>query len=301
MTESTVFFGSGPVAARSLELLSLHTEIEAIITKPRLAHHHGSVPVLEYAEQHDIPTYTANTKSELDDLITDLQFKSRYAVLIDFGIIVSQRVIDAFEFGIINSHFSLLPELRGADPITHTILNGDGKTGVSLMLVDRGMDTGKLIASKTLHLDGAETTPTLTERLILLSDELLQAYIPRYIAGDVTARAQPHPDRATYSHKLTKSDGDIDWNQSAEVIERQIRAYTGWPQSRTRLGDLDAIITAAELTDATGTPGTFSVDGEHLIIYAAKGALSIERIKPSGKKEMPIRAFLTGYHSRLGV
>ncbi len=124
---------------------------------------------------------------------------------------MSQRVIDAFPLGIINSHFSLLPHLRGADPITWSIANGDEKTGVSLMLVDTGLDTGKLITSRSLALDGTETTPSLTDKLITLSDELLQEYIPRYLAGDVSPRAQPHPDRATYARKLTKDDGRIDW------------------------------------------------------------------------------------------
>src|SRR5690606_4373254 len=144
-TESCVFFGSGPVAARCLELLLEHTEVEAVITKPRPVGHRGKVPVLELAESRGLTVYTAADKSALDTLISENNLLSHYAILIDFGIIVSQAVIDSFPLGIINSHFSLLPQLRGADPITFSILEGHDKTGVSLMLVERGMDTGKLI------------------------------------------------------------------------------------------------------------------------------------------------------------
>src|SRR5690349_4191168 len=133
ISEPITFFGSGPVAAESLRLLAQSFTIEAVITKPRPAHHKGSVPVLELAEKLQIPVRTASTKSELDALFDSRPVKSRVAILIDFGIIVSQQVIDYFEYGIINSHFSLLPEWRGADPITFSILSGQPRTGISLM------------------------------------------------------------------------------------------------------------------------------------------------------------------------
>lgn len=299
MTNSAVFFGSGPVAAKSLELLLRHTTIEAVITKPRALHHKGNVPVIELAESQGIRTLTASNKSDLDRLISGYQFSSRYAILIDFGIIVSQEVIDAFELGIINSHFSLLPHLRGADPITWSIANGDDKTGVSLMLIDTGLDTGKLIASRTLHIDGDETTPSLTDKLIDLSDDLIREYIPRYISGEVASRNQPHPDRATYSRKLTKSDGNIDWTESAESIERKIRAFLEWPQSRARLADIEIIITAAHVVNQDGKPGSYQLKDSKLLVFAGEKALSIDHLKPLGKKEMPIQAFLSGYRSKL--
>src|SRR6185295_10299303 len=117
-SEPILFFGSGPVAAASLDLLRTDFEIEAVITKPRPPHHRGDVPVLALAEQADLPVLTAQNKAELDRLIERHSFQSKIGILIDFGIIVSQKVIDAFPLGIVNSHFSLLPKLRGADPIT---------------------------------------------------------------------------------------------------------------------------------------------------------------------------------------
>ena len=294
-----VFFGSGPVAARCLELLLHHTEVEAVITKPRPAHHRGKTPVIDFAAKHGLSIITASTKQELDQVIARHTFSSRYAILIDFGIIVSQAVIDKFELGIINSHFSLLPHLRGADPITWSIAIGDEKTGVSLMLVDTGLDTGKLITSRIFHLNGNETTQALTQSLILHSDQLLQEYLPRYLLGDIIPRNQPHPSRATYSRKLTKADSQIDWNLPAIQIERHIRAFCDWPQSRTRLGNLELIITAAHVIDQSGQPGSYTHDAKELIVFAKEQALSIDRLKPAGKKEMPVQAFLAGYKSQI--
>ena len=296
---SVVFFGSGPVAAKCLELLTAHTTVEAVITKPRPAHHKYEAPVLKTAAKHNLPIITASNKTELDEVIHASSFSSHLAVLIDFGIIVSENVINAFPLGIINSHFSLLPHLRGADPITFSILNGDAKTGVSLMMVDKGMDTGKLLTSRTIHLDAKETSVTLTHKLIGLSDDLLQKFIPKYVSGDIKPKNQPHPDRATYSRKLTKQDGLIDWSWPAEAIERKIRAHIEWPGSRTKLKSLDVIITSAEVIDFTGKPGDYSVNGKQLIVFTGDKALSITSLKPAGKKGMPIQAFLAGYSSQI--
>ncbi len=294
-----VFFGSGPVAARSLELLLKHTAIEAVITKPRPAHHRGSVPVLELAEKVGLKIFTVSSKTELDQLVESTNFDSKYGILIDFGIIVSQKVIDSFDYGIINSHFSLLPHLRGADPITWSIANGDSQTGVSLMLIDKGMDTGQLLTQQAIDISPNDTSASLTEKLIGLSDQLLQQTIGPYLDGQITAYDQPNPDQATYSRKLQKSDGIIDWSQPAELIERQVRAFADWPQCRTKLGDVEVIITSAKVVNQSGVPGKYQLDSYSLTVYAGQKALSINSLKPLGKKEMPIRAFLAGYKAKL--
>ena len=294
-----VFFGSGPVAAQCLELLLQHFTVEAVITKPKPAHHKHDVPVLQLAQKYNLPTLVASNKQELDTLINKNSFASNLAILIDFGIIVSNHVINAFPLGIVNSHFSLLPKWRGADPITFAITSGDTKTGVSLMMIDEGMDTGKLLTSRTLHLSDSETSVTLTERLITLSDELLAEFIPRYIMGEVTPKKQPHPDRATYSRKLTKQDGVIDWTLPAEQIERNIRGYIEWPGSRTTLNGLDVIITAATVVEGRGKPGKYIINGKELMVNCGQGALSLQKLKPAGKKEMPVTAFLAGYSKNL--
>ena len=135
-------------------------------------------------------------------LIKQKLIPNELGILIDFGIIISQKVISYFHKGIVNSHFSLLPRWRGADPISFAILNGDKKTGISLMLIDEGMDTGKILSQRTFHIPPNMTTPELTERLIELSNELLLQAIPKYLMSLITPKRQPHPDRATYSRKL---------------------------------------------------------------------------------------------------
>lgn len=305
MTSSNkVFFGSGPVAAKSLELLIKHTDIEAVITKPRPPHHKGAVPVIDVAKNNNIPIFTASNKAELDELIGSHEFASKHAILIDFGIIVSQKVIDKFPLGIINSHFSLLPKLRGADPITWSIANGDSKTGVSLMIVDRGMDTGKLIAQRSINISADDNSQSLTQKLITLSDQLLTEKLPGYLSGEIKPRNQPHPDRATYSRKLSKSDGAIDWSLPAREIEARIRAFSEWPQSRTRINDIEVIITSAKISDvkspdSSKKPGDFWVDQKRLFFSTSDGAIEILLLKPLGKKEMPVKAFLAGYSNRI--
>jgi methionyl-tRNA formyltransferase len=307
-SETVVFFGSGPVAAESLELLLENFTVEAVVTKPRAEHHRGSVPVLELAEHKKIPVYTVTNKKTLDELIHGQTFSSRLAILIDFGIIVSQEVIDAFELGIVNSHFSLLPEWRGADPITFSILSGQSQTGISLMLLTAGMDEGPLLAQATYDLSPTETTPTLTKALIELSNASLQEILPLYTAGKI----QPAPQltnslapskEPTYSRKLTKADGELDFTKPATTLEREIRAFLEWPKSRARLGDSDVIITAARaaIVPTTQPPGTAEIlkEPETLIVYCGEGYLCFDRLKPAGKKEMSAAEFIRGYGLRL--
>lgn len=292
---SLVFFGSGPVAAEALTRLVKNFEVEAVVTKPKPEHHRGDFPVLDIAAKLGLKTLTVTDKKSLSELFAGRPVQSQIGVVIDFGIIITQDVIDYFPLGIVNSHFSLLPQWRGADPITFSILSGDQKTGVSLMVIDAGLDTGKLITQKVLHLAADETTPSLTKKLIVLSDELLQEYLPKYIMGDIKPHNQPHPDRVTHSRKLTKDDGLIDWNKPAQQIEREIRAFFDWPKSRTTLGDMDIIITLAHVIDKSGQPGQVEIKDKQLIVFTINQALVIDKLKPIGKPEMSAQAFLAGY------
>ena len=194
--DTVVIFGSGPVAAASLELLAKDFTIEAVVTKPRPAHHKGDVPVIRVAQALDIPIHTVINKRTLDALIDEKPFESTVAVLIDFGIIVSQKAIDYFPLGIINSHFSLLPEWRGADPITFSILSGQNITGVSLMLLVEAMDEGPLLGYGVYDLSDEITTPQLTEALVQLSNELIRTIVPEYIKGSIVP--QPQTDKIEY-------------------------------------------------------------------------------------------------------
>lgn len=301
ISEPIVFFGSGPVAAKSLKLLIQNFDIEAVITKPRPPHHKGSVPVLEIAAEYGLPTYTTQNTRELNKLLGANHFTSRLAILIDFGIIVSQQVIDYFPLGIVNSHFSLLPEWRGADPITFAILSGQKKTGVSLMLLTAGMDEGPLLAQTETAIHSTMTTPELTDELIEQSYEALVHTIPLYIEGE----AHPAPQELitiaesktpTYSRRLTKEDGIIDWHKSATNIEREIRAFAGWPQSRTSFGNTDVIITKAHALPLSDSySGSRKIIDKLPVVFCGTDALAIDKLKPAGKKEMTGQAFLAGY------
>lgn len=295
-SKTVVFFGSGPVAARCLELLTEHQTVEAVVTKPRPAHHRGTTPVLEVAAKLGLKVLTASNKTELSQLFAGKPVKSELGVLIDFGIIVDQDIIEYFALGIINSHFSVLPDLRGADPISFAILSGQASTGVSLMLLVKAMDEGPLISFGEQKLNGTETTPSLTEQLILLSDGLLQAGLPLYQSGQAKLAPQTVTgQKISYSRKLTKLDGVLNFIKPAAQLEREIRAFADWPKSRTTLARTDVVITAAKVVESQLAVGQITVQDKQLLIGTTDGALLIERLKPAGKAEMTASAFLAGH------
>ena len=300
-----VFFGSGPVAAESLLLLSGHFDIEAVITKPQPAHHKERFPVLVLAEEQGLPVYTPYGKAALSELFATRPVQSRIGVVVDYGFIISQDVIDYFPLGIINSHFSLLPEWRGADPISFAILSGQAQTGVSIMRIVAALDEGPILSMGVYDMDGTETTPSLTAHLVQLSTALLRDCLPRYIAGDIhgvsqemAAQSLGRPFEPTYSRKLTKEDGILDFNKPAVQLEREVRAYLEWPRSRTTLAGKDVVVTRARAdTAATAdhTPGeAFALPDRSIAVQTAEGILVIDRLKPAGKAEMDSSAFLAG-------
>ena len=307
-SETIVFFGSGPVAARSLELLVTSFDIEAVVTKPRPPHHHGEVPVLEAAKKFNLRLIEASDRDELSFKISSENFLSRVGVLIDFGIIVPEKVISSFELGIVNSHFSLLPEWRGADPITFAILSGQAQTGVSLMLLVSKMDEGPLIAQRAYTVNEDETTPSLTTHLIDLSHTMLCETLPGYLKGKIEPESQAiaaskmrPPLEVSYSRKLMKEDGVLDWTRSAEVLEREVRAFRGWPKSRTEIAGIGLVITEAHVVIQTHSPGQAVISDKSLVIGTGHNALEIDSLIPAGKKEMSATAFLAGYGSKLKI
>ena len=289
---SIVFFGSGPVALSSLLLLKDHFALEAIVTKPATAQEmQASFP--------DVTVYTADSKLSLDNLCSYQQFKSQVAILIDFGIIVSQGVITSFPLGIINSHFSLLPEWRGADPITFAILSGQERTGVSLMLLVPAMDEGPLLSQQPCDITANDTTTTLTNRLVGISAQLLTEVVPQYIDHRIVPHPQSSTATATYSRKLTKEDGRIDWTKPAQQIEREVRAFAVWPKSYTTLAGRETVILEVQVHNSQGTPGTIDATKKQLIVHCGEGSLEILRLKPAGKPAMSAAAFLAGYRQML--
>lgn len=305
-----VFIGSGPVSAESLTFLANEFVIEAVITKKSPDYHKGSSPVFDSAKNFGLPVYTANTKNELDDLLVGLSFRSSLAVLIDYGVIVSQRAIDKFPSGIINSHFSLLPEWRGADPITYALLSGQKHTGVSLMLLTEGMDEGPIIAQEKIEISEQDTGVSLTKKLIALSNTLLKENLARYVSGKIMpldqleyAKKQSLLSLPSYSKKISKSDGKIDWREPAENIERKVRAFQPWPRSFATIGDnlIVSIIDARIAKDITLKPGEISTKDNRLLVGTGSYALEINHLQPANKKPMSSDEFLRGYLNKLFV
>lgn len=289
MSKKLTFFGSGPVAAASLRLLAQDFAIEAVVTKPRALGHRGEVPVIAVAKQLKLPVFTAANAQELDQLFDTKPFAVQLAILVDFGIIVSQKVIDYFPLGIINSHFSILPQWRGADPITFAVLSGQSKTGVSLMLLVKAMDEGPLLAFAPCDMQPDITTPRLTDELIKLSHVLLKDIVPKYIAGEL----QPVPQTVTkqpvsYSRKLVKADGIVDWSKSAEEIERQVRAYLNWPKSQAKVFGHDVIITKSRVAGDQS-------DGD-LVMKCEPGWLEIQELRAPSGRTMSGADFRRGYY-----
>lgn len=255
--------------------------------------------VAAIAKEHNIPLFIPHKPSEIIDELRAL--KADVAVLAAYGRIVSQAIIDLFPLGIINIHPSLLPRYRGPTPIESAILNGDNETGVSIMQLSAGMDEGPVYAQRKITLDGTESKFELYSRIVETTNALFFETFSHILDGSI--KATPQVDEGvSYSHLIRKQDGVIDWNAPATIIDRHIRAYEGWPQSRTTIHGLDVIITKAHVTPGKSQPGAITLkDGRELLIGTADNLIAIDSIKPLGKKEMPIAAFLAGYKSHLAT
>lgn len=208
------------------------------------------------------------------------------AVLVAFGKIIPQSIIDMFPKGIINVHPSLLPALRGSTPIETAILEGLPQTGVSLMKLSAEMDAGPVYAHKSFALEGSETKTGLAEKLNQLGAELLVEHLDVILDGSLKPRPQEE-GQATYTRLLTKNDGLIDFSQPADVIERQVRAFQGWPKSRAKISGHETVITKARLARD-------EADG-NLVIECRPGYLEVlELTAPSGRT-MSGAEFIRGY------
>lgn len=300
-TNTIIFFGTEEFSAESLRaLIAGGFTIAAVVTKPdsKKGRGHKMIPptVKIIAQEHNIPVWQP---AKLRDITEDVkQLQPVTGVLVSFGKIIPQSTIDLFTPGIINVHPSPLPKYRGPSPIESAILHGDSETGVSIMQVSAAMDAGPVYSFVSHPLKGTETQPELYETLSKIGASELVRVLPQIISGEL----QPTPQdesAATYCQLIQKSDSTIDWNKPAEQIVREIRAYKGWPGSRTTLGEVDVIITNASVIECMGLPPE-GAPLDQLTIRCGDGwCLRIDSLKPVGKKEMPIQAFLAGYRDRL--
>lgn len=248
--------------------------------------------VAEVAAEHDIPLLSP---ADLGDARDELAaYGAQAAVLIAYGKIVPPEVLSIFPAGIVNIHPSLLPLHRGSTPLEGAILSGAAQTGVSLMRLSEKMDAGPIYGRQTVPLQGTETKQDLADRLSDIGAEMLLDHLPAILDG--SAQAVPQDEAAaTYDAHITKADGLIDWSKPAVQLEREIRAYAGWPRSRTTLGATDVIITGAKAAEDSGEAGQVQIQSKRLRVYCGKGSLEVDKLIPAGKREMPAAAFLAGY------
>lgn len=302
MSKKILFFGNERLAtgvsttAPALRaLIAAGYEVAAIVVaqndtgKSRNAR---GLEVAHVAQEHSIPLLSpADLTEARDDLAT---YGAQAAVLIAYGKIVPSEVLELFPAGIVNIHPSLLPLHRGSMPLEGVILDGSRETGVSLMKLSEKMDTGPVYASQTVPLDGSETKQALADKLSAIGTEMLVRQLPSILDG--SASPSPQDDaQASYGTHIKKEDGIIDWSEPAGRLEREVRAYAGWPRSRSTVGNIDVIITAVHVSEGSGKPGSLSIEGKQLGVYCGEGLLVIDSLIPAGKKEMPASAFLAGY------
>ncbi len=215
-------------------------------------------------------------KQSVQKLIQDI--KADIAVVVDFGLIIPEEVINIFKLGIVNIHPSLLPKYRGSSPIQSTILNGDRYAGVTLILIDNGMDSGPILTQYKIRLKGRETYPILHNYLSELGAEILLDTLPYYLTGEIKPKEQNH-NKTTYTKLISKSMGEVFLDDDPILVDRKIRAYDPWPGVYVIIDNSRIQITAAHLDKNTN--------------------LIIDRVKPSGKNEMSYQDYINGYKKEL--
>jgi methionyl-tRNA formyltransferase len=213
------------------------------------------------------------------------------AVVAAYGLILPKPVLAAPRLGCINIHASLLPRWRGAAPIQHAILAGDTETGVTIMQMDEGLDTGPMILQEKIPIGPATTGQSLHDALAELGAQLIVPALDRVAAG---AKPPPQPDGATYAPKLTREDGRLDWRRPAAMLERQVRAFDPWPGAWfEHRGERFKVLRAYVAPGHAGAaPGTVLAD---LTVACGEGALNIASIQRAGKAAMSAADFLRGY------
>jgi methionyl-tRNA formyltransferase len=298
MSERLVFFGTDAFSVPSLiRLLAEGRRVVAVVTKPDSRVGRGremtSPAVKRLADASGIPVLQPG---RLADIASDLQaIKPSAGIVVAYGKIIPQAILDLFPKALINVHASLLPLYRGASPIEHAILSGDDVTGVTLMQLEAGLDTGPTYEAAKLQLTGTETRPELYERLAELGAELLASKLTAILDGTIVPIPQDN-SLATHTSRISKADGLIDWHKPAAQLEREVRAYLIWPGSHTTIAGSDVVVTAAHVSPTKGPAGeAHRTPAGELAVFTAKGALVIDRLKPAGKREMTGPEFLAGH------
>jgi methionyl-tRNA formyltransferase len=324
-----VFMGTAELSCASLEKLAGKFSVTAVVTQPdkpkgrEMKLQFSPVKILAEKLKLSVlqPTKTRDEKfiSELRELKPDL------IVVVAYGQILPQAVLDLPKFGCLNIHTSLLPKYRGASPIQSAILNGETETGVTIMKMDAGLDTGEIVAQARTPILPEDNSQMLHDRLARRGAELLVETIPDYVAGKILPKPQPD-EGVSYAAKIKREDGKIDWNLSAQEILNRLRAFTPWPGVFTFLpGEPEQIVRwttnpkktlpiiiparppqmlkiwRAEVVGNTGQTGTvLSADKNGIVVACGKNALRILELQREGGRRLSAQEFLAGNPLKAG-
>ncbi|MEZ4732474.1 MAG: methionyl-tRNA formyltransferase [Caldilineaceae bacterium] len=310
-----IFMGTPAFAVPSLRALQEQAaqqnwDVVAVVTQPDRPAGRGkkvvASPVKQYAVAQGLPVLQpASLRKEpaavdaLRDLRPDL------FVVAAYGQILRKEVLAIPTHGPINVHASLLPAYRGASPITAALLDGLTETGISIMLMDEGMDTGPVLAQAQTPIAPAETAATLGDRLAEQGAQLLVATLPAWLAGAITPTPQAElPGDPSLCRLIRKEAGQIDWQQPAVVIERMTRAYVPWPSAYTTWRGETFKIWQAAVIAGQAAPGLVVQTADGVAVGTGDGLLRLVTVQPAGKRQMEMRSFLNGapdfVGSRLG-
>ena len=215
-------------------------------------------------------------------------------VVVAYGQILPRDVLEIPRLACLNLHASLLPHWRGAAPIQAAIAAGDCETGITVMYMDEGLDTGDILLQRSVEIVPNDTAGALHDRLAQIAPETLLESLRLLAAGNAPRIPQENA-RATYAPKLKREHGQIDWSQSAETIERKIRAYNPWPGAFMKVDRQNLKIFSASVVDSNGQPGEILRSDKELIVATAKGALSLAEVQLEGKRRMSAAEFLRGH------
>lgn len=304
---NTVFLGSGEFSRDLLRhLLRVGYGLDVVITRPDRPAGRGlryrATPVKSLATDNDLTVYQPPGPQDpaFMDILDGLQ--PELVLVADYGYILPPAVLTFPPKGCVNVHPSLLPRYRGATPIQRALMDGVATSGVTLMLLDEGMDTGPVIAQKELAVEDDDDAGTLREKLASLGAEMFMECLPPYISGKLPPRPQDE-ERATYADPINKSELLIDWNCSARDIHNQVRALSPSPGAYSFLLRKRVKVLRARPAESIKVPGSGSLEipeKDVLLVGTGEGVLQLEEVQPEGKRPMSAGEFLRGYRLQPG-